>query len=282
MSRVTEPKLRLVRGGAEAARDERWLRQIGWQAGPPPALPDDYEDRLAARIFGGGEVISLEAAREGAPIEHDVVDPSAGSARSWLAAVALVMLLVGSLAATTRPFTSAAIEPAPEREIAPVREPDAPEGEPSESEPAQADRSDPDPRRDERLAPAPPDPGAAPRALVVVASASPAPRGVATETRDGPVTLVDGARPDGARETRRSAAPIDPDGEPPPIALRDLVEAAGLPRLGGTSPELTAARPTAIAVGASLRDHLAAAGHEGEQMAVVDLVGAGRHLVGRL
>jgi len=169
------PRLEILPGGRGAAdaggADWRaFCERIGWQQLTEPPLPDDYEDRLAARLFGAGpgKLVSLEAARarlaaaplaliqEPAPTVRAAVPRARRrEGRAWpLAAVAVIALVgIGAALLAWRdggapPAANTVPTPAPERVLpAPAPEPLSPEPE-EEAEPP-------------RLAPAPtePDPG---------------------------------------------------------------------------------------------------------------------------
>jgi hypothetical protein len=167
MSRHDEPKLRLLHGGGSftaacpagrALADDRFARRIGWQAVDEPALSDDYEDRLAARIFGADDldtiskVISRNALSRDAisrdaisrdAISRDVISrdvaslagrapraatdapvESAPEIRGWLllAAAAVALLLIGGAAVVTPAGEATLSSPAPR--LAPIEWPE--------------------------------------------------------------------------------------------------------------------------------------------------------------
>lgn len=152
-TRRAHTHLVLVRGGLDASTDSAvakdwraFCERIGWQSGET-TLPDDYEDRLAERIFG-------DAPLAAEPVRASWIAPTARAtprSTSKAPVALLVAALIGVAAAAvipllvqSRPPVSASPDPATTRANGPSPEPTGPEPERAVSEEPDAPQPGPE------------------------------------------------------------------------------------------------------------------------------------------
>jgi hypothetical protein len=247
------PRFLVLPGGrsdddAGGADWQAFCQRIGWQQLTEPALPDDYEEQLAARIFAptGGKLVSLEvergrrrAASPPLPVLRAAAVGGAGRPRradrgglGWQVATIAALVMVGlgvawlAWGGTQAPAQAQPVPtPVPERAPAPLRPG------PVDAEPERA----PEP------APTVPDPGVRRAERPPVAPSKP------QQTRQAPRGLTKVAQVvDVAAPQRQVAAPrpvagyrISPEGEP----YRKAMPSVSLPSPPWL-PVQTASHPT--------------------------------------